>query len=437
MSHKKRKAPSADTSSTFFAPLAHLPYPEQLAVKSKLPTTLIKDVRKGLKERSDARRYPVPEFNPTILPIAHLPESPTMAHRNKCEFTFAPDGAGGLGVGFVRRVDGSSFVVERITNDNPLVTPSMRVVLWSLESALLPRFTVYDRTTTRTGLLRTVLLREGAVEIGVVVQVSAQGPIEEIKQALSDWYENIGSTHAPIVSSVSIQINPGLSDACSVAPELVAGDSPCVKISVCGLDFDVHPLSFFQTNTKACEMLYGLVCDAALEGRNGEEDLLFIDVCCGVGTIGQCCAAIAPMRILGVDISESAISNARENAIRNAVNSSTRYEAGRCEDVLPKVLKDELHSSKSCVAIVDPPRAGLHKTVLRALRDNSEIKSVIYVSCNPESLASDCLLLCEILCERPDEDDGVSRPFRCEWTRPVDMFPHTAHCEMIAKFVRE
>lgn len=437
---KKRKQPETSSSASF-APLAELSYAEQLAIKNELSSSLVRDVQAGLTDRCGSRKYPIPQFSPIKLPILSLPESSTMAYRNKCEFTFGAD----AGLGFVRRL-GRSLMVDGIADDNPLVTPDMKKLVKAVKEALLPRFEIYDRDGHTKGLLRLMLVRQGTKgDLGVVVQVKHWGDdrdleISSLETTLTELAKNRPDLE---ISSISIQKNSGVSDACTEPGELVFGISSAVEMQVLGLNFQVQPLSFFQTNTAACEMLYRMVGDWALED-SADEDKLILDLCCGVGTIGQVLASRITknsVRVVGVDMVASAIEDARTNASRNfQQNDKLRFEVGKVEDVLPSILKQEfdVEISRSVVAVVDPPRNGLHASVLRALRETKEISRIVYVSCNPESLARDAVLLCETLTDCPEEEGvAVSKPFEAEKIIPVDMFPHTNHCEMILRLKRK
>ena len=429
----KRKQP--EVKGEFFAPLAGMSYEEQLEIKDKTTRNFQVEVAKELKQRCLARKYPIPSFSPKIEKIVSLPQNLEISHRNKCEFTFGADG----GLGFVKR-SGTNFHVEAITPDNPLVPPKMLKIVDTLKSALLPKFPCYSRGDHSAGLLRTATVRLGE---GVCLMIQAKqwpGAEDEVERLKADLLEIVRDDELGIVS-LWLQLNPGLSDACNVKPELLWGSSEGVTLSVCDLKFQVHPVSFFQTNTKACEMLYSLVAEWASETTSGQ--LLLLDLCCGVGTIGQVLAkkARGDVKVVGVELIEEAVVDARRNAERNfgVEADRLRFESGRVEDVLPNLLKEELAKNKDrqVVAIVDPPRGGLHSAVLRALRDNAEISTVIYVSCNPETLARDTELLIEPLTDCPEEEGvAVSKPFKAERVVAVDMFPNTAHCEMVLRLVR-
>ena len=208
--------------------------------------------------------------------------------------------------------------------------------------------------------------------------------------------------------------------------------------------FQISPGAFFQTNTEGAETLYSIVVDRIKEVTSDPQKTLLLDVCCGTGTIGITCLKQGVVgRLVGVDIAEPAIADAKMNAKRNGWiiddnpeenNSSTtsrskpitRFIASRAETVLPDEVKN-IPRSIPVVAVVDPAREGLHGIVVKTLRVNEKIQRLVYVSCNPTgTLVRDAAMLCA-----PPTKRYPGRPFKITSAQPVDMFPLTNHCEMI------
>jgi tRNA/tmRNA/rRNA uracil-C5-methylase (TrmA/RlmC/RlmD family) len=129
-------------------------------------------------------------------------------------------------------------------------------------------------------------------------------------------------------------------------------------------------------------------------------------------------------RVVGIDIIASAIEDAKINADLNQINNAV-YVCGKAEDVLNKALDDHAQTD-DLVAIVDPPRGGLHPDVIRTLRKCERLKRVVYVSCNPKSLKDNLARFVQ-----PPSKRYSGTPFIAMKAIPVDMFPHTDHCEMI------
>jgi 23S rRNA (uracil1939-C5)-methyltransferase len=174
-------------------------------------------------------------------------------------------------------------------------------------------------------------------------------------------------------------------------------------------EFKISPKSFFQTNSKQAEVLYQVTRDfAELTGKE-----IVYDLYCGTGSIGIFCSEQAK-KIIGVEFVAEAIEDAKLNAALNGL-TETAFFAG---DVI-KVCDDaffETHG-KPDVIITDPPRAGMHPDVIEQLLD-LECNKIVYVSCNPHTLANELNLLCE--------------KYFITTIRPVDMFPQTLHLETIA-----
>jgi 23S rRNA (uracil1939-C5)-methyltransferase len=172
------------------------------------------------------------------------------------------------------------------------------------------------------------------------------------------------------------------------------------------LSYEIHPQAFFQPNTKQAQILYGEAVKAA--GLSGKETVF--DLFCGTGTIGLFCASKAA-KVVGIELNEQAVLNARANALRNGVKN-IEFVAGDVLLKLPEVQE------KPDVVILDPPRAGLHENIVQHVADFGP-HTVVYVSCNPTTLARDLQLFCKA-------------GYKLESVKPVDMFPQTYHIENVA-----
>jgi 23S rRNA (uracil1939-C5)-methyltransferase len=179
------------------------------------------------------------------------------------------------------------------------------------------------------------------------------------------------------------------------------------------LDLRISSEAFFQTNTEMAGVLYGIVADyAALEGWERVYDLY-----CGIGTIALTLAPRAG-ELWGVEIVEQAVADAIAAAKRNEVTSA-HFFAGDARLALPELIE---RAGKPDVVVVDPPRAGLSQKVVRRIVDASP-KRIVYVSCNPTTLA-------------PNAAQLVEAGWRLVKVRPVDMFPQTPHVECVALLER-
>ncbi len=184
------------------------------------------------------------------------------------------------------------------------------------------------------------------------------------------------------------------------------------------LRFEIHPRAFFQPNTFQAEVLYGEVLRAALVAGDPPLRPRALDLYCGTGTIGLCLAPACDA-VVGVELSAEAVDNARRNALQNQIDNATFYagDAG-------KILENELIGERGRfdLVVVDPPRAGLSPQALQHI-GHIDMARLVYVSCNPESLARDLLAL-------------RRRGLEARYVQPVDMFPHTGHIENVVLLER-
>ena len=175
------------------------------------------------------------------------------------------------------------------------------------------------------------------------------------------------------------------------------------------LEFLISPEAFFQTNTEMAEQLYGSAIELA--DLRGSERVF--DLYCGIGTIGLSLAARA-REVVGVEIVEPAVADAIDNARRNEITNA-RFFAGDIRLAMRELVEQ---AGKPDVAVIDPPRAGLSQKVVRRIVEAAP-KRIVYVSCNPTTLA-------------PNAAQLVEAGYELKRVRPVDMFPQTPHIECVA-----
>lgn len=177
------------------------------------------------------------------------------------------------------------------------------------------------------------------------------------------------------------------------------------------LTFNILPDAFFQPNTKQAELLYKHI----LKLSDIDKDDIVYDLFCGTGTIGLFCAHKAK-HVFGFDINENAIQNAQENAQNNGI-PNVYYEAG---DTFNLIKNRDDHPD---IVIVDPPRSGLGENLCNHLL-TINAKKIVYVSCNPATLARDLEQLCKT-------------DYHLKTVQPVDMFPHTYHIETVCQLIKQ
>lgn len=207
----------------------------------------------------------------------------------------------------------------------------------------------------------------------------------------------------------------------------------CVcHLQLLGFNFRISPDAFFQVNQAAAEVLYSTVRDVCVP--NYEDSGVrtkagtMLDVCCGTGAMG---ITISPRleRIIGIELIEQAVDDARHNAaISNVLNCE--FIPGKAEVMLPGLMSRLSGEGAEIVAaVVNPARAGLHHKVVRTLRNEPAIRRLIYVSCKPEGEAMRNFR--ELCCAHDRKRSRTGEPFTPNLAVPVDMFPHTRHCELV------
>ena len=265
----------------------------------------------------------------------------------------------------------------------------------------------YDQAE-HTGYLRHLVVREGRNTGQALVQlVTAAGEKfdrDELVEVLRRF---------PEVRSIHWAVNETPAEVTNLPTTLLWGDE-AIEEELGGLRFRVRPNAFLQTNTGMAERLYALAGEyAALTGNETVYDLY-----CGIGTIGLTLASKA-LTVWGVEVSEESVACALENADLNGI-SNAAFFAGEVGASLEE-LRDR--AGPPDVVVVDPPRAGLSNKALRRL-GRLEASRIVYVSCNPTTLAGNVKEL------------SAEWGYTLERVRPVDMFPHTPHVEAVALLTR-
>jgi 23S rRNA (uracil1939-C5)-methyltransferase len=215
------------------------------------------------------------------------------------------------------------------------------------------------------------------------------------------------------VRSIHWAVNDSPAEVTNLPTRLVWGEE-AIEEELLGSRFRVRPNAFLQTNTEMAEVLYRLAIDYA--GLTGQETVY--DLYCGTGTIGLSMAPRA-LTVWGVDISEESIACALDNMELNGVTNAAFF-AGNVSQSLEELAE---RAGPPDLVVVDPPRAGLAGKALRRL-GRLEAPRIVYVSCNPTTLAGDLKAL------RADFGYELVR------ARPVDMFPHTPHVETVGLLER-
>ncbi len=328
-------------------------------------------------------------------------------YRNKAQLPVGRDGNGKLCVGFFAARSHRIIPCGDCKLQPEEFGAIIRAFLtWAEEVNAQP----YDEEK-HSGLLRHLCIRQAGATHQRMVCVVANGDRLPKEKRLVELLRKADDTVVSIILNVNTKrTNVIMGEECRV----IWGDG-VITDRLCGLYFDISPLSFYQVNRDQAERLYGIAADyAAL--KDGET---LLDLYCGTGTIGLSMADKAG-QLYGAEIVPQAIENAWENARKNNIANAEFFcaDAAEAADVLAK------RGVKPHVVVVDPPRKGCSVEVLEIIANKLCPERLVYVSCDPATLARDLKLLAEM-------------GYQTQEVTPVDMFPRTSHVESVACLSRE
>jgi 23S rRNA (uracil1939-C5)-methyltransferase len=376
-----RIAPVADHPG---APWQVLPYEKQLEVKAQ-------QVEEALTRIGRLEGF---ELEPMV------PALEQWRYRNKLEYSFGTGEGGELVCGFhapgrfdrIVAVDDVKLASER---GNEL---REQVLAWCRDQGLR----AWDRREQQ-GFLRNLVVREGRrtgqFQVRLVTspgKLDVEGLVEAVDADGLFWTQTAGLGESTLGGETT----------------LLSG-SPRLQEQLGDQRFLISPEAFFQTNTEMAEVLYGTALEMA--GLHGHERVF--DLFCGIGTIGLAMASRA-REVVGVEIVESAVADAIENARLNEVTNASFF-AGDIRLAMRELVE---RTGRPDLAVIDPPRAGLSQKVVRRVIEAAP-KRIVYVSCNPTTLA-------------PNAAQLVEAGYALRRVRPVDLFPQTPHIECVALLER-
>lgn len=335
----------------------------------------------------------------SIVPEPIVGSPLTSHYRNKAQYPVA-QGPNGLRAGFYaprsHRVVGEGMCPLQPAEFSTIV---QTVLTWAKKSGV----TAYDETTGQ-GLLRHIYIRKAEVTGEIMVcLVCTSGKLPQAHTLIE-----VLRTAVPAIASIVVNLNRADTNVILGETEFVLWGQDAIVDELCGLRFSLSARSFYQVNRRQAETLYGLVAQAA--DLHGTETLL--DLYCGTGTIGLSMATKAK-QLIGVEVVEPAVADARSNAQRNHM-ANARF---LCADAAKAAKQLQREGIRPDVVVMDPPRRGCDEAVLQAIAEMAPSR-LVYVSCNPATLARDLARL---------EQEG----YTVQKAVPVDMFPRTAHVETV------
>lgn len=322
-------------------------------------------------------------------------------YRNKAQYPVSAEGKAGFfkkGTHEVVSIDRCLILPE--TSDRAKKT----VIDWAKTYGVRP----YNEAT-HTGLLRHIFVRTAAATGEIMVCLVINGEDVPHKKALIEGLKQIDG-----MASICLNCNTRRGNAVLGETTKLLWGKASIEDILCGLRFSISPRSFYQVNRNQAEVLYEKALAAA--DLHGTETV--IDLYCGTGTITLCLAKKAK-EVIGVEVIGAAIENAKQNAERNGIENVRFF----CADAGQAAAKLASEGTKPDVIVVDPPRKGLTAEVIDAIAEMSP-ERVVYVSCDPATLARDVRLLTE-------------RGYRLQTAEAVDLFPRCSHVECVVRMEKK
>ena len=359
------------------------------------------DYAEQLKQKEAAVRKLVGKYGP-VAPIRGA-ENPCH-YRNKVISTFAAGPGGKLVSGIYAAGTHKVLPVESCLLQDEVLDTVMQAVRAAVSAC---RYQPYNEDKG-TGLLRHCLLRRGVVSGQVmVVLVTAQPVLPGAKNFVRALLAEAEKRHVPVTTVVQ-NYNPRRTSVVLGEEEKVLYGKGFILDTLCGKTYALSPRSFYQINHDQTEVLYGLAVEAArLTGKE-----VVLDAYCGIGTIGLTASGRAK-QVVGVELNRDAVRDAIGNAKHNNVKNARFFAA----DATQWITEAAAAGQRADVIFMDPPREGSTPQFIESVARMAP-KRVVYVSCNPETMARDLALL-------------TAKGYRAEGFTPVDLFPQTAHCETV------
>ena len=324
-----------------------------------------------------------------------------LGYRNKAQYPVTSTGIGFYKIKSHEVVDCHQCIIQTAAAD--LAAEVLRSYIKS------DNLTCYDEKTGE-GLLRHLVVKT-AFNTGQVMVILV---INGRKIPNRDKFIDMMLKGVPGLKSIVINVNTRQTPVV-MGTECITIHGPAKIVDTLeGLKFEISPLSFYQINPVQMKRLYNMVVEYA--GLRGEE--VIFDLYSGVGTIGLYCAGKAKM-VYGIESEKAAVLDAVRNAIINNI-VNVDFIHGKAEIELPKLIEKDI---KPDVVILDPPRNGCDPRLLATVAEIGPAR-IVYVSCNPATLARDIKILGELGYEFVE-------------AQPVDMFPHTMHVEAVALLTKQ
>jgi 23S rRNA (uracil1939-C5)-methyltransferase len=325
-------------------------------------------------------------------------------YRNKMEFSFNALGADDFTLGLhMRGHFDKIFDLKECLLQSPL---SNEIVEWVRQFVKENRIPIYN-VTSHNGFIRFLVIREARHTGQVMINlVTADGAIPRQEELLADLIARF-----PRITTVIQNINTAKSNIARGEREKILYGPGFIEERLFQYRFRIYANSFFQTNTAQAEKLYSLVYEMLKAGRDDS----LLDLYCGTGTIGIGASGMVG-KVTGVELEPSALRAAQENVSLNGIKNID-FHIGSVQELMAD--RPDIFENITCT-VIDPPRAGMHPKALRRLAE-LHYPRLVYVSCNPATFARDAAYL-------------IDRGYKISRIVPIDMFPHTMHIELVARY---
>jgi 23S rRNA (uracil1939-C5)-methyltransferase len=368
--------------------LMHMDYKEQLCFKKNLVINELN--RAGINTHGITINDTLGMDNP-------------LRYRNKTSFSVTKKNneifIGTYEQGSYNTVDIDGCMIQSKSADKAIKDFKNLMIKYKIEA--------YDKKSGK-GTIRNIVIRNNRKDELMFIIVATKESFISKDLLISELVSS-----NPNIKTVILNINSKNTNLVMGTKNITVYGEGTLNDTIDALQFTISPETFFQINPIQTEKLY----QKAIEYASINKDEICFDIYCGIGTISLMAAKHAK-KVYGVEIVEQSINNARENAVINKITNAEFY-AGKAEEVVPKLYNQNI---KADVVIVDPPRKGCEKEVIDTII-NMAPEKVVYVSCNPSTLARDIKLL---------EIGG----YKLKKVQPVDMFPWTVHVETVVLMSR-
>lgn len=339
---------------------------------------------------------------PTVDPVLAAPAP--LGYRNKATYPLGISDTGEIKAGYYRK--GSHQLIN--LNQCPVQDPRLNPFLAGIKQDIQDRgWPIYDEEHHQ-GQIRHLALRIGRRTGEILLTLVVRDrELPQIEQQAQTWLQQYPDLVGVLLNENSERTNAIFGNQ----THCVAGQ-PYLREILAGLQFLIHPTTFFQVHTEQAEALLQVI----LESLNLRGNEVVVDAYCGIGTLSLPLAQRV-RQVIGLEAQNAAVKQARANAQLNGLTNVT-FQVGAVEHLLPKL------TVQPDLIVLDPPRKGCDPAAIASLLELKPTQ-IVYISCKPATLARDLKILCQ------------TNAYHLVRVQPVDFFPQTAHVECVALLVRQ